>query len=618
MAAAKNARKFKPDPKTTYKPPGCIDPVRLGIQKKNMKDMPYILSAAIDFGTTYSGYAFSSQFEYKISPLKVSNMTWTAESGNLLSLKTSTCILFKADGSFHSFGFEAEDKYADLLDNKQHGSWYFFRRFKMCLYEQKEISRTMKIKDQNGREMLAMKVFSSSIRFLKDHLIAKCVERGAEVLMSDIRWVLTMPAIWSDKAKQFMRECAEKAGIPGPQLVMALEAEAAALYCKYLPVSDLAVGKAGNVSIFKPGAKYMVLDMGGGTVDITVHQVEDGLQLREIHMANGGDWGGTMVDTEFEQLLANILGSDVFEKFKREHVSDLLELQRSFETKKRCIQFTSDSKITFTLPCSLNDIFEEINEGKSVEDRVEAHEEFANNLTWKGDKLRIKSDIARKLFEPSVKNIINQVTDLLHQPQVEDIDAIIMVGGFSECPILQTEISRSCSNKRLVIPNQAGLAVLIGAVINGHELEAVIERISRLTYGVAADIPFIRGVHDPRLKVSGGDGRPRCAGGFSVHVRAGDAVPVGLSGKSNRYTVVEKDQKKLPVRLHTTTDPNPMYVIEEGVESVGELIVEMSDTTRGLDRGVDVVFTFGGAEIEVKAYDIHTQKETNAYFNFLE
>ncbi|XP_033742404.1 heat shock 70 kDa protein 12B-like [Pecten maximus] len=616
--ATKKPKRLQPDPKTSYKPPGCIDATRLGVQKKNMKDMPYILAAAIDFGTTFSGYAFSTQFEYKLSPLKVSNMTWTAGSGNLLSLKTSTCILFKPDGSFHSFGFDAEDKYADLLETQKHGSWYFFRRFKMSLYEQQNISRTMKIRDQNGREMLAMKVFSSSIQFLKEHLLAKCQERGTQVLMSDIRWVLTMPAIWSDKAKQFMRESAEKAGIPGAQLVMALEAEAAALYCKYLPVSDLAVGQEGNVSIFKPGAKYMVLDMGGGTVDITVHKVEEGLQLKEVHMANGGDWGGTMVDTEFENLLANILGQDVFDKFKRQHVSDLLELQRSFETKKRCIHSASDSKITFTLPCSLLDIFEESNKGKSVEDHVAHDKDYANNLTWKNDKLRMKSEIARKLFEPSVRKIIDHVTDLLKKSEVEDIDAIILVGGFSECPILHDEISRRFSNKRLVIPNQAGLAVLIGAVINGHELEAVTERISRFTYGVGANVAFILGLHDPLLMfLDHDDGLPRCSNGFSVHVRAGETVPVGLSCEPRRYVVVAKDQKQLPVQLYTTKDPDPIYVFEEGVTSIGDLIVEMPDTTKGLNRGVDVVFTFGGAEIEVKAIDMHTQKENSAYFNFL-
>lgn len=72
-----------------------------------------------------------------------------------------------------------------------------------------QISRNMKLKAANGKEMTAMKVFTSSIKFLKDDLLKLCETRGADINMSDIRWVLTVPTIWNDRAKQFMRECAE-------------------------------------------------------------------------------------------------------------------------------------------------------------------------------------------------------------------------------------------------------------------------------------------------------------------------------------------------------------------------------------------------------------------------
>jgi len=53
------------------------------------------------------------------------------------SLKTATCVLFKADKSFHSFGYEAENEYARLVEDEKHKDWYFFRRFKMQLYQAK-------------------------------------------------------------------------------------------------------------------------------------------------------------------------------------------------------------------------------------------------------------------------------------------------------------------------------------------------------------------------------------------------------------------------------------------------------------------------------------------------
>jgi hypothetical protein len=56
--------------------------------------------------------------------------------------------------------------------------------------------------------MPAMTIFSLSIKYLKDHLMTALTERGTGLLESDIYWVLTVPAIWDQPAKQFMREAA--------------------------------------------------------------------------------------------------------------------------------------------------------------------------------------------------------------------------------------------------------------------------------------------------------------------------------------------------------------------------------------------------------------------------
>lgn len=101
------------------------------------KVMTNLIVAAIDFGTTFSGYAFSFVHQYMKDPLKISLNTWTAGSGGVMSLKTSTCVLFDPKGEFHSFGYDAEDKYSDLALDNIHHDWYYFRRFKMTLYKRK-------------------------------------------------------------------------------------------------------------------------------------------------------------------------------------------------------------------------------------------------------------------------------------------------------------------------------------------------------------------------------------------------------------------------------------------------------------------------------------------------
>lgn len=62
---------------------------------------------------------------------------------------------------------------------------------------------------ENGKQMDAMKVFSETIKYLKSHLIKQCTLRVPFLVEEDIQYVITVPAIWTDPAKQFMREAAE-------------------------------------------------------------------------------------------------------------------------------------------------------------------------------------------------------------------------------------------------------------------------------------------------------------------------------------------------------------------------------------------------------------------------
>ena len=63
---------------------------------------------------------------------------------------------------------------------------------------------------RNGKSVKALDVFAHSIRYLKDAALDVIRERTGDDKYSagDIRWVLTVPAIWKPAAKQFMREAA--------------------------------------------------------------------------------------------------------------------------------------------------------------------------------------------------------------------------------------------------------------------------------------------------------------------------------------------------------------------------------------------------------------------------
>lgn len=100
------------------------------------KTREHIVVVAIDFDTTYSGYAFSFRSDFLKDKTDHLNKIYTDNwnSGNLLSEKTPTTLLLDKEKKFVSFGYDAENDYSRMSEEerKEH---YYFRRFKMMLYD---------------------------------------------------------------------------------------------------------------------------------------------------------------------------------------------------------------------------------------------------------------------------------------------------------------------------------------------------------------------------------------------------------------------------------------------------------------------------------------------------
>lgn len=104
----------------------------------------YLAVVAIDFGTTFSGFAWSMRNQLDkyekdddstaFPPICI-NPAWNSAGPNLISHKTPTCLLLDSEKVFRSFGYEAENEYAEIANEERHQDFYFFQRFKMVLHE---------------------------------------------------------------------------------------------------------------------------------------------------------------------------------------------------------------------------------------------------------------------------------------------------------------------------------------------------------------------------------------------------------------------------------------------------------------------------------------------------
>ena len=53
-----------------------------------------------------------------------------------------------------------------------------------------------------------MTIFSMAINYMREHLMTALKKQVPGIEQSDVMFVITVPAIWNDASKQFMREAA--------------------------------------------------------------------------------------------------------------------------------------------------------------------------------------------------------------------------------------------------------------------------------------------------------------------------------------------------------------------------------------------------------------------------
>jgi len=87
------------------------------------------------------------------------------------------------------------------------------------------------------------------------------------------------------------------------------------------------------------GSVVMVLDCGGGTVDITVHKLlcepDEKFLCQELLPSSGGcEWGSKYVDQYFEEFLKDFFGPELFTFYKKNALARL-DILRDFELLKR-------------------------------------------------------------------------------------------------------------------------------------------------------------------------------------------------------------------------------------------------------------------------------------------
>jgi hypothetical protein len=80
----------------------------------------------------------------------------------------------------------------------------------------------------------------------------------------------------------------------------------------------------------------------------------------------------------------------------------------------------------------------------------------------------------------------------------------------------------------VLVPEDAELAVLKGAVLFGHKPDYIVARIARYTYGVECQEDFNPDIHEPSRCVVI-NGKKKCCNIFKLYIKAESVVKLGAN-----------------------------------------------------------------------------------------
>jgi len=325
--------------------------------------------------------------------------------------------------------------------------------------------------------------------------------------------VITVPAFFNDGQRQATREAGELAGL---EVVRIINEPTAAILTYDPHPSDM--------------ERLLVYDLGGGTFDVSVAQVESGVV--EIQASHGDTQLG---GDDFDQLLLD----HICDTFARKHGTDLRE---SLASKARVLRAAEEAKKRL-----------------SFEALTTIEEEFIAEKN--GKPLNLVMEIERPEYEELIRPLLFKTLTCLDQAlsdarvHANQIDKVVLVGGATRTPLVH-QLLEERLGRPVHCEIEPDLAVAMGAAVQGGliagiDVGPILVDITPHTLGISA----LGELHGFLSSHS-----------FSPIIERNTPLPVS---RTEIYTTVSDEQECAEIRVFQGEDQDTRYN-----DFVGEFLID--------------------------------------------
>ncbi|MDD5319730.1 MAG: Hsp70 family protein [Methylococcales bacterium] len=325
--------------------------------------------------------------------------------------------------------------------------------------------------------------------------------------------VITVPAYFSDAQRQATREAGEIAGLEVVRMIN--EPTAAALAYGGSQVEQ---------------KRMLVYDLGGGTFDVSVVNIEAGVV--EV-LSSHGD---------------NHLGGDDFDQQIIEHILDHLQETQGIDLRQHSKALARITRAAENAKLVLSD-----------QPYAKIEEEYL--LEHEGAAIHLSLELSRIDYEDMIEDYINATIDAVHiamkgaKLTPADIDEILLVGGSTRTPCIRERLYNEFGFEphSEVDPDLcvAMGAAIQAAMISGQEVNAVLVDVTPYTYGTSA-IAYLNDEYYPFTYVP------------IIHKNT--ALP---NRKTEAFVTNHDGQEVVNVTIYQGEDPDALNNIK-----IGEFLVE--------------------------------------------
>ncbi len=400
------------------------------------------------------------------------------------------------------------------------------------------------------------------------------------------------------------------------KLSLALEPESAAIECKKAILRDKYSTK--NVD------NYLIVDCGGGTVDIATHGIVGG-HVQELAPSAGNMSGGTMINERFQEFLSDFVGDPDFvqyfnvpkaaDKSKRVSVINTI-VYNKFEEQKKCFGLQEPGTFVVDFPFAFAQHFGELME---IKGRTVTNVQIEDD----GSRMILSYEKMAELFKPTIREIGKLICDHIRENSLAStIDTIFWVGGFGGCRYLRDQLKAAIDSEfgknkiQHSCPSEPQLAVVRGALAFRYDPSVIQQRKADATYGILCKIPFDESKHRKDYRADDADDSSKkwCNNIFSTIIERGDSICTNDVFVCN-YSPSTCSQKTIGLTFYSAPHTDVWYTTESGVTKLAEMNVDIAGS--GLDREIEVVFDVTHTEIQVCARDKQSKNEYKIIVDFL-